>query len=123
MKLAQLEALEELRAISLRHGRFNVALVASVLINSHRTADSEPVSPFDFLAGYETDPEDAEKEKLRTSIKNGIRIAFARMSDKTREQILAERDAMVRRMTTNGVEDPEGLIREVYPDLGDYGGH
>jgi len=117
LTLPQLEALEERRAIEVRQGRFNAALITSALINANRTADSEAVSPFDFLAGYERDPEEEEARKLRRSTKQAIAAAFVDMAGQPREQILAARARMVEQMTANGVEDADGLIREVFPEM------
>ena len=117
MTLAQLEALEERRMIEIRHARFNAALVTSALINGHRSADSEAVSPFDFLSGYGTDPADEEKEKLRRSVKHAVVLAFTQMAGMSRERLLAEKAKMIDRMTKSGVESPEELIREVFPEL------
>lgn len=116
MTLAQLEALEERRMIAVRHARFNAALITSAIINAHRTGE-DAVSPFDFLAGYERDPEQEEKEKLRRSVKKTIAGALGNMFGASREKVLAERDRMIARMTAAGIEDPEDLFREVYPDL------
>jgi hypothetical protein len=117
LTLAQLEALEERRAIEVRQGRFNAALITSTLINSHRAEDSDPISPFDFLAGFERDEEEEERDKLRTSIKRAVALAFAQMRGLGPEAVQAEKAAMIQRMTASGVEDPEGLIREVFPEL------
>jgi hypothetical protein len=114
--LAQLEALEERRAISIRHERFNAALITSALINANRSADSASVSPFDFLPGFDR-PEEDEKQKTRRSVKHAIALAFTQMKGKSREEILEEKSKMVARMKANGIEDPEGLIREVFPEL------
>jgi hypothetical protein len=114
--LAQLEALEERRTIAIRHQRFNAALITSALINANRAADSPSVSPFDFLPGFDN-PEDDEKDKTRRSIKHAIAIAFTQMRGKSHEEIQAEKAAMIQRMEANGVEDPEELIREVFPEL------
>jgi hypothetical protein len=115
--LPELESLEDRRNISIRHNRFNAALVATVLINANRAGDNEPVSPFDFIADFQRSPDEIEAEKLRKSIKSAIALAFVQMKGASREEVLAEKAAMIQRMTNNGVEDPEGLIREVYPDL------
>lgn len=115
--LAQIEALEERRTIAIRHNRFNVALVTSTLINTHRSPESEPVSPFDFLSGFELDPEEEEKQKLRKSVKKAVAVALLEMKGADRETILAEVECMAERMAENGIEDPRGLIREVFPDL------
>jgi hypothetical protein len=116
LTLAQLEALEERRAIAIRHDRFNAALVTSALINANRSSDSPAVSPFDFLPGFENEEED-EKQKLRRSVKHAIAIAFTQMRDKSREDVLREKAAMCERMKANGIDDPEELIREVFPYL------
>jgi hypothetical protein len=111
-----LEALEERRTIAIRHDRFNAALITSALINANRSADSASVSPFDFLPGFDNEEED-EKQKTRRSVKHAIAIAFTQMKGMSREDVLTEKAAMVERMKANGVEDPEGLIREVFPEL------
>lgn len=118
MTLAQLEALEERRGIEVRHARFNAALVTSALINGHRTADSEAVSPFDFLAGFETTAEDREKFETRRSIKRAIKMDMTRKSGWTPEALQAEKARMVEQMTADGVEDPEGIIREIEREAG-----
>jgi hypothetical protein len=112
-----LEALEERRAIEVRHARFNAALVTSALCNANRAADSEAVTPFDFLAGFERDPDEMEAEKRRRSTKQAIAAAFVEMAGQPKEKILAERARMVESMTANGVEDADGLIREVFPEM------
>jgi hypothetical protein len=89
----------------------------STLINLKRDPESKPISPFALLAGYEPDPEDEEKDKLRVSIKHAIAVAFTQMRGASPEQIQAEKARMIERMKADGVEDPEGLIREVFPDL------
>lgn len=115
--MAQLEALEERRTIALRHDRFNAAMISSAIINVNRPADSDPVSPLDFLPGFDRTPGDIEKEKLRRSVKHAVAIAFTNMSGKTAEEVQEVKRRMIARMTDNGIEDPEELIREVYPNL------
>jgi hypothetical protein len=117
LTLAQLEALEERRTIAVRHERFNAALITSTLINAHRSEESDAISPFDFLAGFETDPEEVEKQKARAAIKHAIALAFTQMRGLGPEAAQKEKLAMVERMKANGVEDAEELIREVFPDL------
>ncbi len=117
MTLAQLEALEERRAIALRHSRFNAALIGSILINSHRAAESDSVSPFDFLAGFERDPEEVEKEKLRQSVKSAIALTLGHMAAKSPEELQKIVRDMIDRMRGNGIENPEELVREVFPEL------
>jgi hypothetical protein len=65
----------------------------------------------------ETDPEDAEREKFRRSVKHGIALAFMDMKGATPEQVQEEKCRMIERMTASGVEDAAELIREVFPDL------
>lgn len=115
--LAQYEALEERRMIAVRHSRFNAALTASVVFNAHRSEDSEPLSPFDFLPGFERDPDEEEAEKLRKSAKHAIAVAFSEMGELSAHNVQVEKARMIHRMKANGVEDPEELIREVFPDL------
>lgn len=103
--------------VGVRHSRFNAALTASVVFNAHRGPDSEALSPYDFLPGFEKDPEDEEADKARRAVKHAIAVAFAEMDKATPEQVQAEKARMIRRMTASGIEDPEQLIREVYPDL------
>ena len=117
LSLAQIEALEERRTIAVRHERFNAALVASTLININRPADTEAVSPFDFLAGYDRDPEEEERLKLRKSVKQAVALAFTEMKGVPAEVIQAEKAAMIGRMRDSGIDDPEELIREVFPEL------
>ncbi|HEX4201560.1 MAG TPA: hypothetical protein VHY59_08590, partial [Chthoniobacterales bacterium] len=109
LTMAELEALEARRSNAIRHSRFNAALVSSAICNANRSADSEPISPFDFIAGFERDEEDEEKEKLRRSVKKAVVLAFGQMRGKDREYILAERAKMVSRMELNGIDDPDGL--------------
>ena len=117
--MAQLEALEDRRAIRIRHERYNAALLAAILINSHRRENSDPLTAFDFLPGFEGDPEEREREKLHDSIKHGMRLTVARwaQSGMTPDQMREERDKMLAKMRENGVEDPEQLFREACPDL------
>lgn len=111
------EALEDRRAVSIRHARFNAALVTATLMNAHRGADSESISPFDFLAGFEVDEAEADGLKLRKSIKHAIALAFTQMKCKTPAEAQAAKATMIQNMKSSGVADPEELIREVFPDL------
>lgn len=112
MTLPQLEALETRRMVSIRHARFDAALITAAIVNANRSAESDSVSPFDFLQGFERDHEAEEKEKLRKSIKHGIVIAMCNFQG-TPEQLEAEKLRMVARMIDSGVEDPEQVLREV----------
>lgn len=119
LTLAEFEAFEDRRAIDLRHSRFNAALVASTIYNVNRHTDSGPLSPFDFIAGFETDPEDARKAELRQSVKRAVILAMTQLpKGVTRAQVLAEKGRMIERMKASGqVEDAEELFREAFPDL------
>ena len=117
LTLAQLEALGERRDIELRHARFNAALVTSVLINSHQSAESDATSPYDFVPGLDIDEEELEKQKLRKSIKHSIALAFTQMKCRTPEEAANAKADMLANMRKSGVEDPEGIFREVFPDL------
>jgi len=119
LTLAQFEALEERRGVELRQQRFNAALVTSTLFNIHRTADTQSLSPFDFIAGLETDEEDVKREEFRKSVKRGIALAFLGMRGATPAQVHDEKVKMIARLTENGIEDAEELIYEVYPSLRD----
>jgi hypothetical protein len=122
LTLAEFEALENRREIRIRHARFNAALTTSVIFNANRPADSRPVSPFDFLAGFEDNEGEKEREEKRRSIKRSVALAFIEMrnldgSRLNSDQVQDEKRKMIERMKENGVEDPEEIIREVYPDL------
>jgi hypothetical protein len=115
LTLAQLEALEERRAVRVRHSRFNSALVASILANTNRSGDSEAVSPFDFLAGFEESDEEIGKRKLRESTKAAIRVFVANTSPDGVKESLRR---MVEKMKDGGeIDDPEELVREVFPGM------
>ena len=117
MTLAQFESLEERRAIEIRHARFNAGLVTSALLNRNRGENTDPVSPFDFLSGYETDPEELEAEKLRKSIIRSIKVGLSMFHSATPEAVQAEKYKMIARLQDNGVDDAEQLFREAFPDL------
>jgi hypothetical protein len=117
MTLAEFEALEARRMIAVRHARFNAALIASHLYNANRGADTDAVSPFDYLPGYERSEEDIEAEKTRKSVKHAISVAFSERGFATPEAAQAEKARMILRMRATGVEDAEQLFREVFPDL------
>jgi hypothetical protein len=117
MSLAEFEALEVRRRVEVRHARFNAALVASILVNAHRADDSEPVSPFDFLPGFQRDDEQMEKDRLRRSTKKAVAAALGQMTGKTVDELRTIKDGMVERMRKQGIEDPEEIVREVYPEL------
>ena len=117
MTLPQLEALEERRMIAVRHARFNAGLIASTIYNAHRGGDSDPIEVWDFLPGYERDPEEIEQEKLQRSTRQGVLVAFSRMQGKTVEQVRVEAVKMVARMTESGVTDAEYMVREAFQEV------
>lgn len=120
MTLGQLEALEERRAIEIRHARFNAALVTAALINSHRASDSRAITPFDFLAGFETDPEEQDQAERLRAVKHGVAVAFSRLPDRiTTEQWQEFRAKIVSRLLVSGYTDAEQIVNEVIP----HGGH
>lgn len=114
--LAEFEALESRRAVDIRYARFNAALVASTLINANRTEDSEPVHPYDFIPGLE-DEEDKENARLRKSAKKSVIIAFVALRNKNAEEIQTAKSRIIENLQESGIEDPEELIREVFPTL------
>lgn len=118
MTLAELEALEGRRRIAIRHQRFNAALIAATVINTNRPVDADSVSPFDFLPGFETTPEEAEKAKVRKSVKLAIKMDLASRSGWTTEELAATKAKLIARMREDGTEDPEGIMREVEQEAG-----
>jgi hypothetical protein len=117
LTLAQFEALEERRMIAVRHSRFNAGLLASLMYNANRGPDSDPLEVWDFVPGFERDTEEVEADKLRRSIRQGVLIAFSRMQNKTLQDVREEAKAMVQRMAAEGVEDADGIVREVFEDV------
>lgn len=117
LTLAQLEALEERRVIEIRHARFNTGLLASIIYNANRSAESEPLEVWDFVPGFARDPEEIEADKLRQSVRNGVLVAFTRMGKRTVSQVRAEAAAMIERMKAAGTEDAEQIVREVFEEV------
>jgi hypothetical protein len=115
LTFAQFEALEERRKVSIRYDRFNAALVTATLYNSRRSEDSDPVEVWDFLPGFERDPEEVEQDKRRKSTKQAIVAAFGRMEGMSPGRVRAEAEAMILRMST--VEDAAELVRDVYTQV------
>lgn len=115
--LAQLEALEERRAIQIRHARYDAALVAAAICNVNLPAGEIPISPFDFLQGFEQDPEEREALKRRKEIVKNIRVAFAKLPVGTSAAaVQGLRAKMVSRLQAQGY-DGEEILKEAYPDL------
>lgn len=118
LTLPEFEALEERRAIRLRYERFNSALVVSTLYNINRaSADADPLDPFDLVPGIERDIEQEEKDKRRREIKREVTAAFLEMKGNTQDEVQAAKKAIIANLTKNGVEDPESLIEEIFPEL------
>jgi hypothetical protein len=117
LTLAQLEALEERRAIQIRHARYDAAFIVSTLFNVNKSSDVEPVSPLDFLPGFEEDPEERETRQRRKEVIKSIRSTFAGMPGAKAEDVKAMRDKIVRRLLANGHADAAEIMTEAYPNL------
>lgn len=65
----------------------------------------------------EEDEEDKERARFRKSVKHSVTLAFAEMRGFTPEQVQQHKLNIIRGLKESGIEDPEDLIREVYPDL------
>ena len=115
MTLPEFEALEERRMVSVRYARFNAGLLAATYYNAHR-GESEPLEVWDFVPGLERSPEEKDADKLRASVRHGVLIAFSRMRGSV-EQVRAEAWAMIERMTENGTEDAEAIVRSVFQEV------
>lgn len=102
--------------VAIRHARFNTGLMASIYYNAHRSGESEPIEVWDFIPGYERTAEETEEDKLRTSIRHGIVIAFSRLQG-TPEQVRAQAHKMVARMREAGTEGAEEMVREVFEEV------
>jgi hypothetical protein len=114
LTLEQFEALEERRQIRNRYTRFNAGLITSALCNSRLSGDAEPMSPFDFLPGFE-DPEAEERERDRKLARNAVRQTLTRAKSPADAKNKAR--LLVKRMRADGIEDPEDLILEVFPGM------
>jgi hypothetical protein len=115
LTLAQLEALDERRAIEIRHARHDAAFIVSAIYNASLGPGVEPLSPFDFLPGFEPDPEEREREQARKAIVSSIRQTLAMLP--TPEAVRTMRDKIVTRLKAQGYTDAEDIIREAYPNL------
>lgn len=117
LTLPQLDALEERREIAIRHARFNAALITATIYNVNR-GESKPLSAFDFIPGFDSDPVDEEKAELRRSVKHAIALAITDLPKTwSRAEVLAEKAKMVANMKRTGLEDAEEIFREVFPNL------
>jgi hypothetical protein len=117
LTLSQYDELEDRRAIGIRYGRFNAGLVASFIFNASGAAsEGEAIEPWDFLPGYE-DEEGKEKERERRRMRLDVKKAIMRVATRSPEEVRKVTDTIVQRLRDNGVEDPEDLIREVFPEM------
>jgi hypothetical protein len=117
MTLAQFEALEDRRMISVRYQRYNAGLLAAILCNSHAGTDAEPVEAWDFIPGFQRNGDEVEAAKLRRSVRHGIRVAFGSMRNKTVEEVRQDARGMIERMAAAGTDDAEALVREVFEEV------
>lgn len=117
LTLSELEALEDRRAVEIRHARFNAALITSTIFNANRSADSPALSPFDLIPGFEPDPAEQEREERRRGVKRAIAIAMTRLPEGTPLEAVREMKAkMIARAKASGFDDAEELYREVFPN-------
>ena len=116
--LAQLEALEERRAIKIRHARHDAAFVVSAILNTNLPSGTEPFTPFDFLPGFEQDPEVVETRKRRKKVIASIRSTFAKLPPGTTPAKVQElRASIVARLEAQGYKDAAEMMTEAYPNL------
>lgn len=112
LTLAELEALELRRSYELRQARYNAALITSAIFNTNRAPNSRPVSPFDFIAGFE-DPEDIEKAEKRRELKRSIALV---MVETPRAKAAEMRATLIARLKVAGHEDAEDIYLEVFKE-------
>lgn len=115
--LAQLEALEERRAIQIRHARHDASFIVATLFNLQRGDSAEVLSPFDFLPGFERDPDEVEAEKIRKETIADIRRTFTRMRGATMERVQEVRRKILDTLRERGFDRPEEIITEAFPNL------
>jgi hypothetical protein len=113
--MAQLEALEARRATAIRYERFNTGIIAAAIINRSLPEGTEPVSPFDFLVGFERDPAEVEREKARKSWQAVTRGKVAGLFGVNEGQAADARRALVKQITQAGIDDAEELVGEIWP--------
>jgi hypothetical protein len=114
--LAQLEALEERRAIQIRHARYDAALIAAAVLNANMPEGVEPVSPFDFLWGFEEPEEDRAARQHRKVLIKGIRHTLAAIASSPVE-VQTMRTKIIERLRADGHEDAEQIMTEAFPNL------
>lgn len=118
LTLAQLEALEERRAIEIRHARHDAAFIVSTLFNLNRGSGSDPLTPYDFLPGFEQDPDEKEAEDKRKAAVRGVRAAFAMQPVNISAAAVKSMKARILiRLQDQGYMDAEDIMREAYPNL------
>lgn len=119
--LAQLEALEERRAVQIRHARHDAAFIVATLFNVN--GSGEHVSPLDFLPGFELDPAEVEAARWRKETIKGIRRTLGTLPKGTKPadvKILVSR--MIQRLKDGGHDDAEQILDEAFPNLGGISG-
>ena len=102
--------------IAIRRARFDAALVASVTFNANRSSESEALEPWDFLPGFERDPEDAEKEKHLKTVKGAIKLDMMTTFGQSPDKVAAKRQQLIDRMRADGIPNPEAVYLECFPD-------
>lgn len=117
LTLAQLEALEERRAIQIRHARHDAAFIVSAMLNANRAPDMEALTPYDFLPGFEEPEDEREARQRRKEIIRGIRVTFAALGGASAEEVKGMRDKMVARLKVDGHADADEIMGEAFPNL------
>lgn len=117
LTLAEFEALEDRRAVALRHSRFNAALITATIFNAHRSSDSEPVEVWDFLSGYERTEEERTRERHRKEMRRTVGTVLSRVATEPMETVRNVTARLIQRLSDNGIEDPKALILEVFPSM------
>ncbi len=102
--------------IAIRRARFDAALIASVTYNAHRSADADPLEPWDFLPGYERDPEDVEHEKHMKAVRQSIKLDMTATFGQSPERVAAKRQQLIDRMRADGIDNPEAVYAECFPE-------
>lgn len=115
LTLAQLEALEERRAIAIRHARYDAALVAAAVLNANAQG-AEPLTPFDFLPGFEEPEEDRLARQHRKEVIKSIRHTLAALAAQP-EEVKVMRLKIIDRLKSQGHEDAEAIMTEAFPNL------
>lgn len=90
--------------------------MATSFLNVHKGEDMEPLSPFDLLPGFEKDPEEEEKLKMR----KGIKQTWARSVERLPLDVSqAEADKLKNRLISAAVAegfDGEEMWLEMFPE-------